>query len=165
MPLDAIIVIVEVNVTRTLLVLLDEVLVTRGSLVLGVPSEHTLDAHADAFHILDRAPSLRPEQIKTNDSVRVDVRVHRYRSIARLHEGHFRRLFTRIVSHNIWHKTMAILILRKQELATRTYRVSLAELELEAECFICVNRVLVENLNVKKPFFEIVGRHQHDARR
>lgn len=56
-----------------------KVLVTRRSLVLGVPGQHALDAHAHAFHALHRRPAVRAEEIQTDDAVGVDVGMDRHR--------------------------------------------------------------------------------------
>lgn len=50
--------------------------IARRSLVLAVAGEHALYAHADALGALDRAPSLVSQEVKANNSVRVDVRMH-----------------------------------------------------------------------------------------
>lgn len=50
-----------------------EILVARRSFILGVASQHTLNAHADALNILDGAPALGAEEVKANDAVGIDV--------------------------------------------------------------------------------------------
>lgn len=80
--------VVEVDVSRAQAVLSYEVLVSRRSLALCVPSEHALNGHANALHILHRAPSLRSKQVKADDAIRVDMGVHRYRAIVQLDKCH-----------------------------------------------------------------------------
>jgi len=52
------------------------ILVPDGALVLRVPRQHALHAHADALHVLDGAPAGAAEQVEADDAVAVDVRVH-----------------------------------------------------------------------------------------
>ena len=50
-----------------------EVLISLGPLVPLVTCQHALDAHADALDGLDGGPALGPEQVETDDPIRVDV--------------------------------------------------------------------------------------------
>lgn len=58
----------------------DEFLVAGWSLVTVVGSKHALEAHADTFDGLNGRPASRSEEIEANDSVAVDVGVHRDRA-------------------------------------------------------------------------------------
>ncbi|KAI4156789.1 MAG: hypothetical protein LQ346_009131 [Caloplaca aetnensis] len=62
-PSDRSVLIDEVDVPRPKSVPGHELLVARRPLVLGVPRQHALDAHADAFDVLDGRPALRAEQV------------------------------------------------------------------------------------------------------
>lgn len=53
----------EPNIPWPLGIPLYKLLIPRWSLVLGIPRQHALDAHADTFHILHRAPSLFAQQV------------------------------------------------------------------------------------------------------
>lgn len=63
-------------------------LVSFWPLVLAVPSQHALYAHADALHVLYRAPALGTQEVEADDAIRVDVGVHWDRTICGVHEGY-----------------------------------------------------------------------------
>ena len=81
--------IIEIDITRPSPVVQYELLVPLRPLVLGVPSQHALQAHAYALHILHRRPALHAKQIQTNDAVRVNVWMHGYWAVGAGKEGHF----------------------------------------------------------------------------
>lgn len=91
--LHRVIIIVEADVPRTERVPPNELLIPGRSLVLGVPRQHALDAHADALDVLDGTPSLIAEKIQTDDAVRVDVRVDRDRPIRRSNKRDLRSFY------------------------------------------------------------------------
>ena len=63
------------NVPRPLRVPPDKLLIARWPLVLGIPSQHALKAHAYRLHILNGRPALRAEQVEADDTVGIDVRM------------------------------------------------------------------------------------------
>lgn len=85
--------VVEVDVFRAQAVASDEFFVSRWAFVLGIACQHTLQAHAHALHILNRAPALLAQKVKTDDAVRVDMRVYGYRTVGQLDKGHLRRFY------------------------------------------------------------------------
>lgn len=127
--------VVEVDVSWPQAVSSHELLIARRSLVFGVACQHALDAHADALNILYRAPSLTTQKVEADDAIRIDVRVHRYRSVVQLYKGDLRRL----------------------------YGIRLAESELQAVCLTRIDRILIEDLNVEEPFLKTVGRDKRDT--
>lgn len=84
----SVIIVEEVDVPRTLRVSPHKFLVTWGSLVLDVPRQHALYAHADTLHVLHRAPALTAEKVKADDAIGVDVRVDRDWAFWGEDEGH-----------------------------------------------------------------------------
>ena len=64
------------NIPRPLRIPPYEILVPRRALILRVPRQHRLNAHAHALDILHRTPALRAQQIETDDAVGIDVRVY-----------------------------------------------------------------------------------------
>ena len=63
--------------------------ISRGPFVLGVASEHTLDADAHTFDVLNRGPALTTQKIQADDAVGVNVRVHGNGTVVRLDEDDF----------------------------------------------------------------------------
>lgn len=148
--------VVEVYVSGSQAVSAYEVLIARWSLIPSVPRQHALKTHAYTLHILNRAPSLCSEQVKTNDAIGIDMRMHRNWSIFELDEGYLGRLcYTNISSSCIV----------QQVSRAHTNRIGVAELKLQTVCLASIQRVLVKNLDVKEPFFQIVGGNQGDTGR
>lgn len=87
--------VVELDVLWSEAVPADKVLVPLRALVLGVPRQHALQAHADALDVLHRTPSLLAEKVEADDAVRVDVRVDRDWAVGKLDEDDFGRLCKR----------------------------------------------------------------------
>ena len=83
--------VVEVYVPWPQAVPPDELLVAWRSLVLGVPCQHALQAHAHALDVLHGAPALLAEEVEADDAVGVDVGVHRDRSVGQVDEGYLGR--------------------------------------------------------------------------
>lgn len=127
--------VVEINVLWPQSVAPDKLLVSRRSLVLAVARQHALEAHAHALDVLHRTPALRSQKVKTYDAIGVDVRVDGNRTVVFLDKSH------------LW----------------RFYGILAAESELQPVDLALVDGVLIENLYVEEPFFEIVGRDQGDA--
>lgn len=63
------------HILRPQLVPFDELLVAWRPLVLAVPREHALEAHADALDVLHGRPALPIQQVEADEAVGVDVRV------------------------------------------------------------------------------------------
>jgi len=134
--LDSVVVEEEVDISRPKLVRLHKDMVARRPLVLVVARQHALQAHADALDIVHGTPALTVQQVEADDAVRVDMRVHGYLWCrGRDSECHFRR-FDGIV---------------------------LAELKLQPVGLVLVQRIIVEDLDVHVPFFEVVGRDERYA--
>lgn len=72
---DGSILVNEIHIPRPQRISSHEILITRRSFVFRVPRQHALDAHADAFHILNGRPALRTEEIEADVAVGVDMRV------------------------------------------------------------------------------------------
>ncbi len=85
------IVIIEMNIPRTLQVAPHKLFIPRRTFVLVVARQHALDAHAYALDVLHGAPALIAQQVQTDDAVGVDMGVHRDGAIRGLNERHFRR--------------------------------------------------------------------------
>ena len=88
-PSHRIILIVKPYIPRPLRVPPHKVLVTRRPLVLTVPRQHALDAHAHALDVLHGAPAGAAEQVEADDAVGVDVRVHGDFAVGERDEGYF----------------------------------------------------------------------------
>ena len=85
--LHGVIVVEKVNVFRPQAVGFHKLLVPWRPLVLGVPREHALQAHADALNILYWAPALLTEEVQADDAVGVYVWVDRNRSVGQVYKG------------------------------------------------------------------------------
>lgn len=81
--------VIKVNISRSSPIIGHEIRISLRTLVLGVPRQHTLQAHADTLNILHGRPALLPQKIQTDDAVGVDVRVHRDGPVRGGHEGYF----------------------------------------------------------------------------
>lgn len=127
--------IVEVDISWPQSVASNELVISRWSFVLLVASQHALYAHTHALDVLHWTPALTAEQIETNDAVRIDVGMHRNRSLGRLNECDLGGL----------------------------YRVLLGELELEPVDLILIQRVVVQNPDIHEPFFETISRNEIDT--
>lgn len=67
--------IVEIYIARPSAIVGHEVIVVRWSLVPCVCGQHALYAHADTLYCLHWRPAHRTQQIETDDSVAVDMRM------------------------------------------------------------------------------------------
>lgn len=82
--------VIEIDVSWSSSVVGHELLIAFRSLVLGVSGQHALETHAYAFHILYGCPALRAEEIETDDSVGVNMWVHRNWAVFYIYECNFR---------------------------------------------------------------------------
>jgi hypothetical protein len=72
-----VVVVVELDIPWAQPITPHKFFVSWWTLVLGIASQHTLDAHADALHVLDRTPALLAQKIETDEAVGVDMGMHR----------------------------------------------------------------------------------------
>lgn len=79
----------KVDVPRPLGVVLDEVFISRRSLLLRVAREHALQTDAHALHIVYGTPAGTIEKVEADDAVGVDVRVPGYWVRIVLDENYF----------------------------------------------------------------------------
>jgi hypothetical protein len=86
---DLVVVEDEVDISRPLRVVPDEVLVSWRSLLLRVAREHALQTDADALHVVYGAPAGSVEKVEADDAVGVNVRVPRYWVCVVLDEDYF----------------------------------------------------------------------------
>lgn len=86
--------VVEVDIAGSLAVGPNEVSIARRPLVLRVAGQHALEAHAHALDVLDGAPALRAEQVKTYDAIRVDMGVNGDRPVGQLKKDDLGWLFS-----------------------------------------------------------------------
>jgi hypothetical protein len=89
--------IIELHVPRAQAVASDELFVPGRALVLCITSEHALDTHADALYVLNRAPTLSTKEIQADETIRVDMRMHRNWSIGKLDESDLGRFYDRLL--------------------------------------------------------------------
>lgn len=71
----------EAHVSNSPPVVADNILVSLRPLVLRVACKHALNANTNTLCTLDRAPALARQEVQAYNTVGVDVRVHRDRSI------------------------------------------------------------------------------------
>lgn len=122
----------EFYISRSLSVDTHKLCIARRSLVLAVAGKHALYAHADALGALDGAPSLISQEVEAYDSVRVDVRMHGDWAAWVLDKG------------DLW----------------RLYGVRIKEDEFQPIDIILIQRVVVQDTNVKEPFLQVVAIHE-----
>ena len=79
----------EIAILRSLRVIFHEILVAWRPFLLCVACQHALQADTNTLYIVDRTPALTVKQVKTDDAIRVDVWVPRYRVRVVLDENHF----------------------------------------------------------------------------
>jgi hypothetical protein len=65
----------KTDVSRSLRIVPDKILIPRRPLLLCITCEHTLQTNTHALDIMHWAPPLSIEQVKADDAVGVDVRV------------------------------------------------------------------------------------------
>jgi hypothetical protein len=63
------------------------------ALVLCISSEHALDTHADALHVLNWTPTLSTEEIQADDAICIDMRMHGNWSIGKFDESDLGRFY------------------------------------------------------------------------
>lgn len=135
--LHGIVVVQEFYISWSLPVHTHKLCIARRSLVLAVAGKHALYAHADALGALDRAPSLISQKVKAYNSVRVDVWVH----------GDWAGWF--VDEGDLW----------------RLYGVRIEEDEFQPIDIILIQRVVVQDTNVKEPFLQVFAVHELYTRR
>lgn len=133
--------VVKLDVSRTKSVASNKLLVPGWALVLGIAGQHALDAHADALHILNWAPTLLTKEIETYEAVRVYVRMHGNRPIGELDKCDFRWFCRRTISF----------ISYRHEKTQITYRIACAELELQPVRLIKIKRIGIQHFDVHEP--------------
>ena len=79
--------VVEIDIPRSEPVCPYELLVAGRPLILRVPCQHALQAHAHTLDILHGAPALLSEEIEADDAVGVDVGMYWDGSIGQMDEG------------------------------------------------------------------------------
>jgi len=72
--------VIKFHISWTFCIGSHEFLVSWGPLGFGVPRQHALQAHANALNVLNRTPTLLPQEIQAYETIRVDVRVDGNRS-------------------------------------------------------------------------------------
>lgn len=153
----------EVDVSWPLLIRPDEVLVSGRTFALRIARQHTLQSHADAFHIVHRTPSGLVEEVEADDSVRVDMRVYGDRVSFVADEDDFGCLVDADVSM-VQHESQVECGAASTKQQTHLYRIAIAESELQPIHVALVYRVVV-HANVHEPFLEVVGLDSRDTGR
>jgi hypothetical protein len=130
--------------------------VANWSLILGVSSQHALNADANALDVLYRAPALLSEKIQADEAVGIDVGMHGYRAIRSLLEDYLGGFCSTGQPWNCYDEVT------EASKLSHTNWVAGAEHELEGVGLIIVERVVIHDLNIQQPFLEIVGAHKCD---
>lgn len=87
--LDCRVIIHKPNIPRPLNIPSHKLLVTGWTLILGIPRQHALYAHAYARDVLHGAPALGVEKVQADDAVGVDVGVYGDGALVGYHECYF----------------------------------------------------------------------------
>ena len=84
----------KINIPRPQPIRPNKLIITRRSLTLFIPDQHTHNTQRRALSTLHRAPALTRQQIETDNAVAVNVRVQRYiaRRRGAAHKDDFWRL-------------------------------------------------------------------------
>jgi hypothetical protein len=79
----------KIDILRSLRIIFYEIFVAWRPFLLCVACQHALQADTNTLYIVDRTPALTVKQVKTDDAIRVDVWVPRYRVRVVFDENHF----------------------------------------------------------------------------
>jgi hypothetical protein len=145
-------------IPRSLSVHTHKLFVARRSFVFVVAREHALYAHADGLGALDGAPSLVPQEIETYYPVRIDVWVHGDWTAWSIHKGDFWRLLICLLDDRLesdegrWQQGF-------------TYGVGFGEGKFQLVNISIIQRVVIQDANIKEPLLQVVAIHELDARR
>lgn len=127
----------KVDVPRSLLIVLDEIIVAWGSLSFGVARQHGLKAHAYALDVLDRRPAGPIEKIEADDSVRIDMWV----------EGYWAGGGYAVDKDNFGCLD----------------RITTAEHELQSIHIVLIDGIFIHDPYIHKPFVQVIGANQFNA--
>ena len=101
------------------------------------------------MYVLNWAPTLSTKEIQTYKAIRVDMRMHRDRSIGKLDESDLGWFYDKLLV--VFHIDMLD--------ARLTYRIAIAKLEFQPVCFVHVERIRVKHFYIHKPFIEAISRY------
>lgn len=143
----------EVDISRPLCVVSHKMLVSRRPFSLVVTRQHRLQTDAYTLHILNRAPALAVQQVKTDDAVGVDVWVKWDGVLGVAEEDHLWSLQSGRVSNEAQEIDMARACKRETKYLNG---IALAEGEFEPVDLALIYGVCVYDAYVHEPFCEII---------